>query len=83
MKYPLSAHVIPSSMWGTWSTSQFLTCDILDVNLGKCAQTRKVLFENKTMLHIFAQNKWPLTCIIQNPLIYFRNLGLIWFDAMI
>lgn len=63
--------------------TQSLTCDILYLNLEKCAQTRKVLFENKAMLHTFTQNKWPLTHIIQNPLVYFRNLGLILFDAMI
>lgn len=54
--------------------TQILTCDTLYV---------KVLFENKTALHNFTQNKWAFTCIIQNPLVFFRNLGLILFDTMI
>lgn len=63
--------------------TQILTCDIPYMNLEKYAQTRKELFENKTMLHTFSQNKLPLTHILQNPLVYFRNLALILFDAVI
>lgn len=96
-KYSLNAHVITHWIWSVllknqgeaqklllftqqmWT--QILTCDIPYMNLEKCAQTRRELFENNTMLHTFNQNKWPLTCIIQNPLCHFRNLGLILCDA--